>query len=124
MHKKITLFLLLLCLSVTCQSASHNPEQMLEAFRGKADEGEKIVTAFCATCHARKPLIELAAPKIQVDKDWRERLKQGLDTLLQHTADGYGAMPARGGCFECTDEQLRLAIEAMLPKKTIKKTKS
>jgi len=40
-----------------------------------------------------------------------------MPVLLEHTSEGFGAMPARGGCFECTDEQLELAILAMLPKK-------
>ena len=30
-------------------------------------------------------------------------------------------MPARGGCFECSDKQLYLAILAMLPE-TLKKS--
>jgi cytochrome c5 len=108
-------------------AASHHPQQFLESIRNTEEEGTQIVTHFCANCHAIKPLIELGAPKMHQDCDWHLRIKQGLDGLLKHTAEGYGAMPARGGCFECSDLQLKLAILAMLPipdAKIINKTDS
>jgi len=33
--------------------------------------------------------------------------------MLQRTDEGIGFMPARGGCFECTDQQLLLAVLAL-----------
>ncbi|WP_419418810.1 c-type cytochrome [Legionella sp. D16C41] len=96
-------------------AATHQPEEFLAKIRGQKDEGQQIVQHFCANCHAAKPLIELGAPKINVSADWEGRLKQDFTKLFTHTAEGYGAMPARGGCFECSDEQLQLAILAMLP---------
>ena len=35
----------------------------------------------------------------------------GMPVLLKLTIDGKGAMPARGGCFECSDEQLMDVIK-------------
>ncbi|WP_115332546.1 c-type cytochrome [Legionella busanensis] len=96
-------------------AATHQPEVFLAKIRGKPDEGQQIVQHFCANCHAVKPLIELGAPKIGVLTDWEMRMKQGFAKVFEHTAEGVGAMPARGGCFECTDKQLQLAILAMLP---------
>lgn len=81
------------------------------------------MTHFCANCHALKPLIELGAPKIQQVKDWESRIKKGLDKLFINTSEGLNAMPPRGGCFECTDEQLKLAILVLLPKDAIKPKK-
>lgn len=97
-------------------SASHRPAEFLASITGSKTEGEQIVQHYCATCHALKPLIELGAPKIGNKTDWQLRIKQDLKILLQHTDEGYNAMPPRGGCFECNDEQLLLAIKAMLPK--------
>ena len=68
-------------------------------------------------CHAQKPIIPLGAPRIGEEDDWRLRLKQGIDVLFKHTNEGLNAMPPRGGCFECTDEQLFLAIVTIVPKK-------
>ncbi|MFC3907802.1 c-type cytochrome [Legionella dresdenensis] len=111
-----TAFCLALLYCITSWGASHHPQQFLNSIRGQKNEGQLIFKEFCAACHAIKPDIELNAPKIGLAKDWLPRLEQGTGLLLQHTVDGYGAMPARGGCFECTDEQLMLAIESMLPK--------
>ena len=118
----ILLFALVLCGLVSAPpfAASHHPQQFLDSIRGSEQEGEQIVKQFCSSCHAVKPLIELGAPKIKQVKDWGPRVKKGLDTLLQHTEEGYGAMPARGGCFECSTLQLQKAIVAMLPKSLLK----
>lgn len=94
---------------------SHHPQQFLDAIKGQKDEGEQIVEHFCSNCHAAKPLIPLNAPIVNQAADWTPRLQQGWLPLVQHVQEGFGAMPARGGCFECSDEQLQLAILAMLP---------
>ena len=67
-------------------------------------------------CHAEKPMIALGAPRTGHLKDWEPRMKSGFDKIWSHTIEGFNAMPARGGCFECTDEQLMLAIKALLPR--------
>ncbi|KTC75598.1 cytochrome c5 [Legionella birminghamensis] len=112
MRSKILIIILLL--SQSAWAASHRPQEFLEDIKGSPAEGEQIVQHFCATCHAEKPMINLGAPISQEDKDWQPRVKQGLSKLLEHTEEGYSAMPPRGGCFECSDEQLKLAILAML----------
>ena len=94
---------------------SHHPQEFLESIKGKKDEGSQIVQHFCISCHAAKPMIPLGAPRIAEEADWLPRVKMGIQSLLAHTEEGFNAMPPRGGCFECTDEQLVLAILAMLP---------
>lgn len=95
---------------------SHRPQAFLIQIHGAKDEGMQIYNHFCVNCHAKKPLIELGAPKIGDAHDWSLRLKQGMKILFQHTDEGLNAMPPRGGCFECTDNQLLLSIIEMLPK--------
>lgn len=102
-------------LSTNALAASHRPQEMLERVRGTPKEGAYIVEHFCSTCHALHPQIPLGAPRMGVASDWQARTSQGMAALLRHTEEGLGAMPARGGCFECTDEQLALAIAALLP---------
>tara|TARA_Y100000588_G_C13801698_1_gene731126 strand:- start:303 stop:683 length:381 start_codon:yes stop_codon:yes gene_type:complete len=94
---------------------SHHPQTFLKEIAGSKDEGHKIVQHYCINCHAPKPLIPLGAPRIGYSDDWIPRLKQGIDALFKNTDEGLNAMPARGGCFECTDKQLMLAILSMLP---------
>lgn len=113
---------LLLCLFTHGVGAavSHNPEKFLHDIQGQSDEGQQIVKQYCSTCHASHPMIALGAPRIGSKKDWEPRVKQGLDTLFLHTTEGFNAMPARGGCFECSDQQLREAIAFLLGKETKK----
>lgn len=109
------LFFIILFFSNLSVADSHHPEAFLQSIRGAPNEGEQIVQHFCSSCHSPHPMIELGAPKIGEKKDWQPRLKKGVATLLNHTEEGINAMPARGGCFECSDEQLILALVAMLP---------
>jgi cytochrome c5 len=113
---KLVFVLLVGCIPLTfSQAESHHPQEFLKSIKGTKDEGSQIVQHFCASCHAAKPMIQLGAPTIAQECEWKPRVKQGIQTLFKHTAEGLNAMPARGGCFECSDEQLMLAILAMLP---------
>ena len=107
-------------IATTAMANTHHPEQFLKDIRGKKDEGEQIVAHFCSNCHAQKPLIPLGAPREGIDEDWKPRVAKGLKSLLKNTSEGINAMPPRGGCFECEDEQLMLAIKAMLSPKMLK----
>ncbi len=115
----VKIFIAFFCILLqgACFSATHRPQDFLNQVHGAPDEGPQIVTHFCASCHAEKPLISIGAPRIANSQDWSPRLKQGLDSLLSHVNNGFNAMPPRGGCFECTDEQMLLAIKSMLNKK-------
>lgn len=102
-----------LCLcgaSSILSAATHHPQAFLDEIRGTKDEGQAIVQHFCASCHGVPPLIPLGAPRMGYPEDWKERLKQDPALLWQHTTEGFHAMPARGGCFECSDQQLQKAI--------------
>lgn len=112
------------CVSQAVSAASHHPQDFLKSIAGSKTEGKQLVEHYCAMCHAEKPMIQIGAPRIQNEADWTQRVTQGLDALFQHTEEGLGAMPARGGCFECTDEQLWLAIFELLPPDLSKKFKT
>ncbi len=116
---KVQLFnvVLVVCLFMvtSAYANSHKPEDFLNSISGSKDEGMQIVQHFCVSCHAAKPLIPIGAPRMLEEADWLPRIKKGVDHLFRHAAEGEHAMPARGGCFECSDRQLVLALLAMLP---------
>lgn len=56
----------------------------------------------CFACHGTGAA---GAPRKGDVEAWKPRLAQGMDTLLEHTKKGYRAMPPKGMCFDCTDEQ-------------------
>lgn len=92
----------------------HAPVSFVAQLKNDPKAGEKIFKEFCASCHAEKPWIEVHAPRIGDKKIWAVKRQMGMDTLLNLTLRGIGAMPARGGCFECSDAQIRETIQYIL----------
>lgn len=99
---------------ITMIQTFHYPALFVKQLTGDPDAGRKIFKEFCASCHAEQPVIDVHAPRIKDKKAWQMRKKLGMPLLLQITTQGIGAMPARGGCFECSDQQLQAAIEYLL----------
>lgn len=92
----------------------HSPLSFVENLKGDPQAGRKIFKEFCASCHDKDPIIDLKAPLMNDKKTWTQLNKVNRSILLNRTIEGHGAMPARGGCFECSDDQLNEAIHYML----------
>lgn len=74
--------------------------------------GEETYNKLCLSCHASGLS---GAPKLGDAEDWAPRKAKGLDALVASTIAGVPpAMPARGLCFDCTDEQLRDTVAWMI----------
>lgn len=71
--------------------------------------GEQVYQAACFACHGTGAL---GAPKTA--EDWDTRLAKGKDTLLEHAINGFNAMPPRGTCMDCSDDEISAAIDFML----------
>lgn len=81
------------------------------AAAGGARSGADIVAQACAGCHNAGVL---GAPKTGTG-DWAARLdEKGLDMLVTNAINGIGNMPARGTCGDCSDDEIKLAIEDMI----------
>jgi cytochrome c5 len=75
--------------------------------------GQAIYEKYCSVCH-RDGLA--GAPKFRIASDWKPRLdKQKFEGLLASATQGVNAMPMKGTCMECTEEDLKNAIQYMLP---------
>jgi cytochrome c5 len=94
----------------------HYPALFVNQLRGDDRAGEKIFKEFCSACHNKQPTIDVRAPRVGDRAAWAVRRDWGMEKLLKITVNGVGAMPARGGCFECSDQQLRETITYMLQK--------
>ena len=99
---------------VPVRETLHAPATFVRQIQNDPLAGRKIFEAFCATCHAETPQIAVMAPRIGDSKAWAIRRRMGRDTLLFLTLRGAGAMPARGGCFECSDKQVQQAIDYIM----------
>lgn len=68
----------------------------------------------CRSCHANKAS---GAPLTGDVAAWKRRFDvRGEDGLLASTRNGLGAMPARGMCPDCSDDQYRALINFMAGK--------
>ncbi|MFY8351516.1 c-type cytochrome [Pseudoalteromonas sp. SSM20] len=70
--------------------------------------GQQVYQASCFGCHGTGAL---GAPKTKAD--WDARLAKGMDVLMQHAINGFNAMPPRGTCMNCSDDEIKGAIEFM-----------
>ena len=79
---------------------------------GAARSGEDVYNTYCFACHTAGVS---GAPRLANAEDWAPRLDKGMDTLWASTLNGLNMMPAKGTCMDCSDDELRGAMEHMLP---------
>ncbi|KIN10329.1 c-type cytochrome [Vibrio mytili] len=73
-------------------------------------DGAAVYGTFCIACHASGVS---GAPKVGNADDWAPRIAQGKDVLLKHALEGFNAMPAKGTCMDCSDDEIAAAIDHM-----------
>jgi cytochrome c5 len=73
--------------------------------------GDQVYNASCLACHSTGVA---GAPKVGDQASWAPRAAKGLDSLLATAVSGLNAMPPKGTCADCSDEELKAAIEYML----------
>ena len=75
------------------------------------ETGLKIYKQSCQACHANGVA---NAPKPGDKAAWAPRIATGMDAMLAVAKKGKGAMPPKGTCMGCSDDDLRSAIEYMV----------
>jgi cytochrome c5 len=82
------------------------------AAAGGARSADDVIAAHCSACHGSGVL---GAPKTGDTAAWKARAdaKGGVDGLLKSAIAGINAMPPKGTCATCTDDELKGAIEKM-----------
>ena len=94
-------------------TVSNNPVVAADAASDEPRSGEAVFGAACKTCHASDSAIP-NAPKFGNEGDWAPRIAKGEDTLFGSVKNGLGAMPPKGMCMDCSDDELKAAIEYMV----------
>lgn len=73
---------------------------------------DAIYERSCATCH---DLGIAGAPAFANSEQWGPRLEKGMDVLYASGINGLApGMPARGLCFDCSDEDIRAVVDYMV----------
>jgi len=76
-----------------------------------ARTGKQVYESACIACHGTGAA---GAPKFG-DKVWLElEKKEGLKELVKDAIKGERAMPPKGGCTDCTDDEIRNAVTYMI----------
>ncbi len=70
----------------------------------------KQYQSHCASCHE---VGAANAPRRGDEHQWGKRMKKGTDQLVESIKVGLVAMPPRGGCTECSDEDFKALIHYM-----------
>ena len=64
----------------------------------------------CSVCHASGAA---NAPKTGDVEAWAPRMAKGMPALVASVSTGLNAMPPKGMCFDCSDEEYAALIEYM-----------
>ncbi|SDI95414.1 c-type cytochrome [Billgrantia gudaonensis] len=74
-------------------------------------DGEAVYNQACMACH----MTGAAGAPIKGDADaWAPRIEKGMETLYDHSLNGFNAMPAKGGNASLSDEEVKAAVDYMV----------
>lgn len=96
---------------VATVNAESGGKPVVQAAAATGDVAKKTYDDFCHTCHATGLA---GAPVFGNKADWAPRIAEGMDTLVKHAIEGYKAMPPKGTCTNCSDEDIKKTVEYMV----------
>ena len=74
-------------------------------------DGQKTYNTYCQACHNAGIA---NAPKLGDKAAWEPRIAAGMDAMLAIAIKGKNAMPPKGTCMACSDDELKATIEYMV----------
>lgn len=95
----------------TCMQGDECAAAPAPAAAAGPKSGKDVYTGFCTTCHGAGVM---GAPKMGTAADWAPRIAKGLDTLHTHAINGFNAMPPKGMCAACSDDEIKAAVDYMV----------
>lgn len=93
-----------------CMSGEDCAAAPVAAAPAEPRSGVEVYKTKCSTCHATGAA---GAPKYGA-ADWAPRIAKGVDTLYTHAINGFNGMPAKGMCFDCSDDEIKHAVDYMV----------
>ncbi len=93
-----------------CMEGSDCAAAPVAAPTGEPRSGQVVYDTKCFTCHASGAA---GAPKLGDAAAWAPRIANGVDTLYANAINGVGGMPAKGLCMDCSDDEIKDAVDHM-----------
>lgn len=78
---------------------------------GGSRSGDDVYNTSCKTCHGSGMA---GAPKFGAPEQWVARIDKGMDTMYTSAISGFQGMPPKGLCMDCSDDELKAAVDYML----------
>lgn len=93
-----------------CKAGQACGEAVAASAGGAARSGEAVYNQFCFACHSTGVG---GAPKVHNVGEWAPRLAKGDAVVWTSVTKGLNAMPPKGTCMNCSDDELHSAIAFM-----------
>lgn len=94
-----------------CLQGDSSCGSAVAAAGGEPKSGEDVYSASCQACHAGGVG---GAPKLGDESAWEDRLSKGIDQVYANAINGLNAMPPKGTCMSCSDEEIQATVDYML----------
>ncbi|MFK8020258.1 MAG: cytochrome c5 family protein [Pseudomonadales bacterium] len=75
-----------------------------------SDEIKTIYQRSCISCHLSGAA---GAPKTHDVAAWAPKMEKGMEAVIANIKNGLNAMPPKGLCFDCSDEQYEALVNFM-----------
>ena len=85
-------------------------EQSVEQVAAARD-GQTVYKTACFACHDAGVA---GAPKLGDKAAWAPRIAKGNDALYSTLQNGLNAMPPKGTCMNCSDDELKAVLDYMV----------
>lgn len=72
---------------------------------------EALFNQYCFNCHGTG---WEGAPVMGDEFAWEGRREKGMEVLLENTLAGSNGMPPKGGCSDCSEEELKTIVQWMI----------
>ncbi len=95
----------------TCMQGEECAAAPAPAAAAGPKSGKDVYAGFCTTCHSAGVM---GAPKYGTAADWAPRAAKGKETLYTHAIGGFNAMPPKGMCAACSDDEIKSAVDYMI----------
>lgn len=76
-----------------------------------AKDPKAIYDQYCTACHTAGIA---GAPRLGQATDWEPRLAAGMEQVYAHAINGLNAMPPKGTCMSCSDEEIQATVDYMI----------
>lgn len=99
--------------SMAQPAAAQASAPMAEVAAAPAFDAEATYMASCNACHAAGVA---NAPKLGDKAAWDARMEKGMDAIMVNVMNGINAMPAKGLCMTCSQDDLQAIVNYMVAK--------